>query len=86
MFVVGKICFVSVFLVNRPLFKPLFIWMVWRSNDVTFYVLMANMYFEAGMLEDAERMRRAMKEMELKKTAGHSSVVRTSTERGGITR
>ncbi|PNT63770.1 hypothetical protein BRADI_4g20810v3 [Brachypodium distachyon] len=56
------------------------------SNDVTFYVLMANMYFEAGMLEDAERMRRAMKEMELKKTAGHSSVVRTSTERGGITR
>ncbi|OQU83131.1 hypothetical protein SORBI_3005G081000, partial [Sorghum bicolor] len=44
------------------------------SNDVTFYVLMSNMYFEAGMLEDAERIRRAMKEMELKKTAGHSAV------------
>ncbi|CAO2145988.1 unnamed protein product [Urochloa humidicola] len=44
------------------------------SNDVTFYVLMSNMYFEAGMLEDAERMRRAMKEMELKKTAGRSAV------------
>ncbi|CAO2152579.1 unnamed protein product [Urochloa humidicola] len=44
------------------------------SNDVTFYVLMSNMYFEAGMLEDAERIRRAMKEMELKKTAGRSAV------------
>ncbi|CAD6254324.1 unnamed protein product [Miscanthus lutarioriparius] len=44
------------------------------SNDVTFYVLMSNMYFEAGMLEDAERIRRAMKEMELKKTAGRSTV------------
>ncbi|CAN6362608.1 unnamed protein product [Urochloa humidicola] len=44
------------------------------SNDVTFYVLMSNMYFEAGMLDDAERMRRAMKEMELKKTAGRSAV------------
>ncbi|CAN6374768.1 unnamed protein product [Urochloa humidicola] len=44
------------------------------SNDVTFYVLMSNMYFEAGMLEDAERMRSAMKEMELKKTAGCSAV------------
>ncbi|KAL6844449.1 hypothetical protein ACP4OV_026122 [Aristida adscensionis] len=44
------------------------------SNDVTFYVLMSNMYFEAGMLEDAERMRRTMKKMELKKTAGRSSV------------
>ncbi|RLM58250.1 uncharacterized protein C2845_PM18G03150 [Panicum miliaceum] len=30
------------------------------SNDVTFYILMSNMYFEAGMLEDAERMRKAM--------------------------
>ncbi|KAK8447442.1 hypothetical protein SEVIR_8G076201v4 [Setaria viridis] len=44
------------------------------SHDVTFYVLMSNMYFEAGMLEDAERIRRAMKEMELKKTAGRSAV------------
>ncbi|XP_039824071.1 pentatricopeptide repeat-containing protein At3g12770-like [Panicum virgatum] len=44
------------------------------SNDVTFYVLMSNLYFEAGMLEDAERMRRAMKDMELKKTAGRSAV------------
>ncbi|VAI60097.1 unnamed protein product [Triticum turgidum subsp. durum] len=53
------------------------------SNDVTFYVLMANMYFEAGMLEDAERTRRTMKEMELKKTAGHSLVC-TSRERRAI--
>ncbi|KAF8711333.1 hypothetical protein HU200_029361 [Digitaria exilis] len=44
------------------------------SIDVTFYVLMSNMYFEAGMREDAERMRRAMKDMELKKTAGRSAV------------
>ncbi|WVZ61944.1 hypothetical protein U9M48_011749 [Paspalum notatum var. saurae] len=44
------------------------------SHDVTFYVLMSNMYFEAGMLDDAERMRCAMKEMELKKTAGRSAV------------
>jgi len=44
------------------------------SNDVTFYVLMSNMYFEAGMLKDAERMRWAMKEMELNKTAGRSAV------------
>jgi pentatricopeptide repeat protein len=44
------------------------------SNDVTFYILMSNMYFEAGMLEDAERMRKAMEDMELKKTAGRSAV------------
>ncbi|OEL22544.1 Pentatricopeptide repeat-containing protein [Dichanthelium oligosanthes] len=44
------------------------------SSDVTFYILMSNMYFEAGMLEDAERMRRTMKEMELKKKAGRSTV------------
>jgi pentatricopeptide repeat protein len=44
------------------------------SHDVTFYVLMSNMYFEAGMLEHAERIRRAMKEMELKKKAGRSAV------------
>jgi pentatricopeptide repeat protein len=44
------------------------------SNDVTFYVLMSNMYFEAGMLKDAERMRWAMKEMELNKTAGRSAI------------
>jgi hypothetical protein len=37
------------------------------SNDVTFYVL-------TGMLKDAERMRWAMKEMELNKTAGRSAV------------
>ncbi|KAM3311404.1 hypothetical protein ACQJBY_031837 [Aegilops geniculata] len=55
------------------------------SNDVTFYVLMANMYFEAGMLEDAERTRRTMKEMELKKTAGHSLVC-TSRGRRAIMR
>ncbi|KAL6645949.1 hypothetical protein ACP70R_017557 [Stipagrostis hirtigluma subsp. patula] len=55
------------------------------SNDVTFYVLMSNMYFEAGMLEDAERMRRAMKEMELKKTAGHSLVC-TNRERRSLMR
>ncbi|KAF0895313.1 hypothetical protein E2562_008618 [Oryza meyeriana var. granulata] len=55
------------------------------SNDVTFYVLMANMYFEAGMLEDAERIREAMKEMELKKTAGHSLVC-TDRERLAVVR
>ncbi|CAL4988953.1 unnamed protein product [Urochloa decumbens] len=44
------------------------------SSDVTFYVLMSNMYFEAGMVEDAERMRLAIEEMELKKTAGRSAV------------
>ncbi|EAY80537.1 hypothetical protein OsI_35717 [Oryza sativa Indica Group] len=55
------------------------------SNDVTFYVLMANMYFEAGMLEDAERIRGVMKEMELKKTAGHSLVC-TDRERIAVVR
>ncbi|XP_051179667.1 pentatricopeptide repeat-containing protein At3g12770-like [Lolium perenne] len=55
------------------------------SHDVTFYVLMANMYFEAGMVEDAERMRRTMEGMELKKTAGRSSVC-TSRERKAIIR
>uniref|UniRef100_A0A0D9WZ27 Pentacotripeptide-repeat region of PRORP domain-containing protein n=1 Tax=Leersia perrieri TaxID=77586 RepID=A0A0D9WZ27_9ORYZ len=55
------------------------------SNDVTFYVLMANMYFEAGMLEDAERIRVAMKEMELKKTAGQSLVC-TDGERIAVVR
>ncbi|TVU26063.1 hypothetical protein EJB05_28592, partial [Eragrostis curvula] len=55
------------------------------SNDVTFYVVMSNMYFEAGMLEDAERMRRAMKEMELKKMAGRS-LVSIDRERRAIIR
>jgi pentatricopeptide repeat protein len=55
------------------------------SHDVTFYVLMANMYFEAGMPEDAERIRRTMEEMELKKTAGRSLVC-TSRERRAIMR
>uniref|UniRef100_A0A0E0MED7 Uncharacterized protein n=1 Tax=Oryza punctata TaxID=4537 RepID=A0A0E0MED7_ORYPU len=55
------------------------------SNDVKFYVLMANMYFEAGMLEDAERIRGTMKEMELKKTAGHSLVC-TDKERIAVVR
>ncbi|XP_062198000.1 pentatricopeptide repeat-containing protein At3g12770-like [Phragmites australis] len=55
------------------------------SNDVTFYVLMSNMYFEAGLLEDAERMRKAMKEMELKKTAGRSLVC-TNRERRAFMR
>ncbi|KAL5204919.1 hypothetical protein ABZP36_009790 [Zizania latifolia] len=55
------------------------------SNDVTFYVLMANMYFEAGMLEDAERIRVTMKEMDLKKTNGHSLVC-TDRERIAVVR
>ncbi|KAL5203671.1 hypothetical protein ABZP36_008542 [Zizania latifolia] len=55
------------------------------SNDVTFYVLMANMYFEAGMLEDAERIRVTMKEMDLKKTTGHSLVC-TGRERIAVVR
>lgn len=46
---------------------------------------MANMYFEAGMLEDAERIRGVMKEMELKKTAGHSLVC-TDRERIAVVR
>ncbi|XP_072971618.1 pentatricopeptide repeat-containing protein At4g21300-like [Typha angustifolia] len=40
----------------------------------TFYVLMSNMYAEAGRWEDAARMRKLMREMELKKTPGSSSV------------
>ncbi|KAK3118680.1 hypothetical protein QOZ80_9BG0704020 [Eleusine coracana subsp. coracana] len=53
--------------------------------DVKFYVLMSNMYFEAGMLEDAERMRKAMKEMELSKMAGRS-LVSTDRDRRSIMR
>jgi pentatricopeptide repeat protein len=53
--------------------------------DVTFYVLMSNIYFEARMLEDAERMRKNMKEMELSKMAGRS-LVSTDVERRAIMR
>lgn len=64
--------------VTKDLFESGFI-------DVTFYVLMSNMYFEAGMLKDAERMRKDMKEMELTKMAGRS-LVSIDRERRAIMR
>lgn len=44
------------------------------SHNVTFYVLMSNMYAEAGRWEDAARLRNMMREMELKKIPGCSLV------------
>ncbi|XP_020099687.1 pentatricopeptide repeat-containing protein At3g12770-like [Ananas comosus] len=43
-------------------------------NDVTFYVILSNMYAENGRWEDAEKLRKMMEEMELKKIAGCSLV------------
>ncbi|KAH0454039.1 hypothetical protein IEQ34_018363 [Dendrobium chrysotoxum] len=43
-------------------------------HNVTFYVLMSNLYADAGKWEDAARMRRRMKEQEMKKAPGFSLV------------
>ncbi|CBI27814.3 unnamed protein product, partial [Vitis vinifera] len=43
-------------------------------QTVTFYVLMSNIYAEAGRWEDAARLRKLMEERELKKIPGHSLV------------
>ncbi|XP_008797358.2 putative pentatricopeptide repeat-containing protein At3g11460, mitochondrial [Phoenix dactylifera] len=44
------------------------------SHNATFYVLMSNMYAEAGRWEDAARLRNMMRELELKKIPGCSLV------------
>ncbi|KAA8523319.1 hypothetical protein F0562_009742 [Nyssa sinensis] len=44
------------------------------SQTVSFYVLMANIYAEAGRWEDVARLRKLMKEREFRKIPGHSLV------------
>lgn len=44
------------------------------SENFTFYVLMSNIYAEAGRWEDVERVRKLMKYKGLKKIPGHSLV------------
>ncbi|MQL73667.1 hypothetical protein Taro_006004 [Colocasia esculenta] len=44
------------------------------SQSATCYVLMSNIYAEAGRWEDAERLRKLMKELELRKDPAHSVV------------
>ncbi|KAJ4762980.1 Pentatricopeptide repeat-containing protein [Rhynchospora pubera] len=41
-------------------------------HDVTYYILLINMYGDVGRWQDAEALRKAMQEMELKKMAAHS--------------
>ncbi|KAJ0988471.1 hypothetical protein J5N97_006827 [Dioscorea zingiberensis] len=43
-------------------------------HNVTFYVLMSNIYTEAGRWEDAARLRKMMKKQHLKKSPGYSFV------------
>ncbi|KAK9142189.1 hypothetical protein Syun_011589 [Stephania yunnanensis] len=45
-----------------------------NPQTVTYYVLMSNIYADAGRWEDVERLRNLMKERELKKIPGHSLV------------
>ncbi|THG00559.1 hypothetical protein TEA_023086 [Camellia sinensis var. sinensis] len=45
-----------------------------ESQTVSFYVLMTNIYAEAGRWEDVARLRKLMEERELKKIPGHSLV------------
>ncbi|CAL5376763.1 unnamed protein product [Camellia sinensis] len=45
-----------------------------EPQTVSFYVLMTNIYAEAGRWEDIARLRKSMEERELKKIPGHSLV------------
>ncbi|KAL7193987.1 hypothetical protein ACSBR2_025598 [Camellia fascicularis] len=46
-----------------------------EPQTVSFYVLMTNIYVEAGRWEDVARLRKLMEERELKKILGHSLVL-----------
>ncbi|KAJ3698032.1 hypothetical protein LUZ61_001737 [Rhynchospora tenuis] len=41
-------------------------------HDITYYILLTNMYGDVGRWQDAEALRKAMREMQLKKMAAHS--------------